>query len=295
MYCNAGSPVLTDCLFLNNHADDDGGGMRNISGTPSLTNCRFIGNSAAEDGGGMVNSFTDPVIINTLFSGNTTGINGGGLRNSLSSPTLINCTFSGNFAVNMAGGMYTTSLSFPIVINCVFWGNSDAFGTGEPAQLDGGFPVVSFTCIQGLDTLAGNGNIADDPLFVAADGDDRTPGTEDDNLRLQPESPVVDLGDDAALPEEITTDLDGNDRIVDGTSDGRAAVDMGAYEFQNSCEGDANHDGTVDPLDSGFILARFGCPVGTGDPDCDTADQNDDGAVDPLDVGFVLARFGLCE
>ncbi|MCH7702676.1 MAG: hypothetical protein IID37_13420, partial [Planctomycetes bacterium] len=56
------------------------------------------------------------------------------------------------------------------------------------------------------------------------------------------------------------------------------------------CEGDANGDGTVDPLDSGFVLARFGCPVGTGDPSCDAADQNGDGSVDPLDSGFVLAR-----
>ncbi|MCH7700755.1 MAG: hypothetical protein IID37_03610, partial [Planctomycetes bacterium] len=54
-------------------------------------------------------------------------------------------------------------------------------------------------------------------------------------------------------------------------------------------------DGTVDPLDSGYVLARFGCPVGTGDPSCDAADQNGDGAVDPLDSGFVLARFGACE
>lgn len=61
-----------------------------------------------------------------------------------------------------------------------------------------------------------------------------------------------------------------------------------------SCEGDANGDGLVDPLDSGFVLARFGCEVGTGDPGCDTADQNGDGTVDPLDVGFVLARFGTC-
>jgi len=60
------------------------------------------------------------------------------------------------------------------------------------------------------------------------------------------------------------------------------------------CEGDANRDGTVDPLDSGFVLARFGCPVGSGDRDCDAADVNGDGAVDPLDVGYVLARFGPC-
>ena len=61
------------------------------------------------------------------------------------------------------------------------------------------------------------------------------------------------------------------------------------------CDGDANGDGLVDPLDSGFVLARFGCEVDTGDPDCDIADQNDDGQVDPLDEGYVTARFGPCE
>jgi len=62
----------------------------------------------------------------------------------------------------------------------------------------------------------------------------------------------------------------------------------------SDCDGDANGDGLVDPLDSGFILARFGCDVGTGDADCDTADMNGDSLVDPLDVGYVLARFGTC-
>lgn len=65
-------------------------------------------------------------------------------------------------------------------------------------------------------------------------------------------------------------------------------------EAQADCEGDANGDGVVDPLDSGYVLARFGCLVGTGDPLCDAADQNGDGNVDPLDSGFVLARFGEC-
>jgi hypothetical protein len=60
------------------------------------------------------------------------------------------------------------------------------------------------------------------------------------------------------------------------------------------CEGDANGDGTVDPPDAGYVQARFGCPVGTGDPDCDAADANTDGAVDPLDVGYVQARLGEC-
>lgn len=60
------------------------------------------------------------------------------------------------------------------------------------------------------------------------------------------------------------------------------------------CEGDANGDGIVDPLDSGFVLVRFGCSTGNGDPNCDAADQNGDGNVDPLDIRFVLSRFGPC-
>ena len=62
-----------------------------------------------------------------------------------------------------------------------------------------------------------------------------------------------------------------------------------------TCEGDVNGDGIVNPLDSGFVLARFGCLVGGGDPQCDLADLNGDGVVNPLDVGYVLARFGKCE
>jgi hypothetical protein len=61
----------------------------------------------------------------------------------------------------------------------------------------------------------------------------------------------------------------------------------------NPCA-DPNGDGSVDPLDAGYVLARFGCLVGSGDADCDAADVNGDGAVDPLDAGYVLARFGAC-
>ena len=54
-------------------------------------------------------------------------------------------------------------------------------------------------------------------------------------------------------------------------------------------------DGTGAPWDAGFVWARIGCPVGTGDDSCDAADANGDGEVDPLDTGFVLARFGDCD
>jgi hypothetical protein len=85
----------------------------------------------------------------------------------------------------------------------------------------------------------GGGNIAGDPLFVDADGADNTPGTADDNLRLQLTSPAIDAGKNAAVPPGVTTDLDGNPRFVDipsvpNTGSGTPPiVDMGAYETLN--------------------------------------------------------------
>lgn len=72
------------------------------------------------------------------------------------------------------------------------------------------------------------------------------------------------------------------------------AVSASNSAAQQSCagDGDTNGDGIVDPLDGGFVLARFGCQVGSGDSSCDMADANDSGVVDPLDSGFVAARFG---
>jgi hypothetical protein len=100
----------------------------------------------------------------------------------------------------------------------------------------------------------GEGNIDADPLFVdAAIGD----------LRLQAGSPAIDAGDQALLPAGITTDLDGNPRVVG------ANVDMGAYEFQ----GVSNTAPTADP--GGPYLGAINTDIqfngsGSSDPDGDS-------------------------
>jgi hypothetical protein len=56
------------------------------------------------------------------------------------------------------------------------------------------------------------------------------------NLRLKAGSPCIDAGYNAAVPEGIRRDLDGNPRIVVGTTSAPLGtvpvVDMGAYEYQ---------------------------------------------------------------
>ena len=48
---------------------------------------------------------------------------------------------------------------------------------------------------------------------------------------MQSDSPAIDKGNNSFI-SGVSTDLDGNPRVVDGDLDGTATVDMGAYEFQ---------------------------------------------------------------
>jgi hypothetical protein len=68
-------------------------------------------------------------------------------------------------------------------------------------------------------------NIDLDPRFVNATDPD--PANWD--LRIQPDSPCLDTGDNLA-PNLPATDIIGNGRVIDGDGDGNAIVDMGAYE-----------------------------------------------------------------
>ena len=121
-------------------------------------------------------------------------------------------------ATDKGGGMYNYNNSHPTVNNSILWGNT----AGEnPNQITNGprsTLTITYSCIEG-GSFAGEGNIYDDPLLISAD-----------NLRLQSESPCIDRGDNIALPGGITTDLDGNPRIVLGKDEDR--VDIGAYEYQ---------------------------------------------------------------
>ena len=322
--------VVTGCTFSDNSATS-GGGMNNNESDSTVTSCTFSRNSATS-GGGMSNNQGDVKVTNCLFTGNF-ATSGAGLFTNNGDTTVSNCTFTGNSAAALGGAMNLGTSSeedpSPTINNCIVWGNFAVYngdGSGSYEIWLGGFvdPEVNYCNVQG--GFPGLFNIDADPLFVDPGfwDDNGTPGNDGDDFWIDGDyhllagSPVVDAANNTAVPadtadldgdgdtdEQTPFDLDGNPRFHDdpaapdcpqepGACGTAPIVDMGAYEFQPPCEGDANDDGNVDPLDSGYVLARFGCPVGTGDPSCDAADQNGDGAVDPLDSGFVLARFGAC-
>ena len=276
MNVNGASPVLTRCVFSENSATADGGGMNIFSDSnPVLLGCTFSGNTAT-GGGGIANWNSDPLLIDCSFMGNSASADGGGLFTvENSSPTLVNCVFSGNSAgaENVGGGIYNSSTGGAIVTNCTFSANTAEVGGGicnvatqdltlancilwgnthtapgrtmEEAQFYGGGDItVNYTCVQGWSrSWGGRGNLGDDPLFVDADGVDDIAGTPDDNLHLQAGSPCINAGS-IYTPQLPAEDLDGNPRIQE------CRPDMGVYEssLQTSAL-DCNTNGTADDCD----------------------------------------------
>ena len=280
MFNDNSNLTVVHCDFVSNSAVF-GGGIRNENNSnATIINCRFFTNS-----GGLSNESSNPAVTNCLFSGNSAS-NGGGMHNRNSSPAVTNCTFSNNDGV-FGGGLYS-QYGFPVITNCIFWGNTASYGGAgsEVTQIytTSSNPVVTYCCIQGLDSYFGNGNVGTNPTFRDADGDDDIVGTKDDNLQLSYDSPCIDAGDSSSLPadsadldddgdttERTALDLAYNDRFTDDPImpdtgvDPLPIVDMGTYERYEFCGsevypyrlGDANGDCHFDLADIAIIASQW--------------------------------------
>jgi len=316
MYNDQGSPTVTGCTFSGNSANS-GGGMYNYNSNSTISGCTFSGNSSNSSGGGMENWYSSLTVSSCTFSDNSSALSYGGGINNMQDTSLIltNCTFSGNSASNHGGGMHNGSNSSSSVTNCTFSGNSGGFGGGlsiggssimtmtnsiiwdnsapTGSQIyDGGTTTVSYSDIQGGWGGAGSNNISADPQFIDPNGPDGIIGTEDDNLRLQYNSPCIDDANNIYVPAGVTTDLDGRDRIVDGDCYLTATVDMGAYEFDWRRLGDFDGECDVDLGDFAIFALAWLTEEGEGEynPDCDISNPADD-TIDILDAEIVFRNW----
>jgi len=202
-----------------NVSGDSGGGAFIMNVSPTFRNCIFSGNTGYRSAAMYIQN-SSAIVTNCVFLGNTASVFGGGIgiawNGGTTSPEITNCSFSGNSSAGISIGSNTT----PVIRNCVIWGNDNGFSFGTNTN-----PTVTNCIVQG--GFAGPGNIDINPLFV------NQPviglGTTG-NLRLQPCSPAIDAGSDAA--NSTTTDLDGNPRKFDAITGGNQ-IDMGAYEYQS--------------------------------------------------------------
>ncbi|RKY18657.1 MAG: hypothetical protein DRP63_01750, partial [Planctomycetota bacterium] len=226
-YLNS-SPAVTDCIFSGNSAWD-GGAIWADSSDPAMTGCTFISSGADGSGGAIFCSNSNLTLTNCAFSGNSAKYSGGAIFCYSSSPTLSGCTFSANSADN-GGAIASNSSSTLSLRNSILWNNSASSEGNEIYIEDAGAScTLNYCCVDNTGYGGQTGNIAEsdcihqDPQFVnPANGD----------YHLQNTSPCIDAGDNSLVPSGVDKDLDGNQRIVDGDSDGTATVDIGAYEYQ---------------------------------------------------------------
>lgn len=239
------SPTIIDCDIINNSVSlfdgYGGGGLCCYADSARVVNCKISGNSAAVSGiggGGGIFCWANSTATfeNCIITGNSVDLDedgfeggGGGMYCDFNtSPTINNCTIANNNFIFPGdpyyvggGGLYCNYNAAPIITNSILWGNTASIGNNE-IYYNNTQPVITYSDIQGgwgtLQDMEDNHNISDDPLFVV------------DDFHLTEGSPCIDAGNIYApnLPE---TDIDGDDRIMDGDCDGEVIVDMGADEF----------------------------------------------------------------
>jgi hypothetical protein len=265
--CWGNSLLIERCAFNGNVArgfwpENDvggyGGAVHCIFGELTVVASSFDNNWS--NAGGAIWTWTDTLIVNCVFRNNQApdysrenipdwgGVGGAIGSSSFSERTvnIINATIYGNSA-EKGGGINIGGAFNALVANSVLWENTDRAANVGPSQIRGA--GASYSCIQNM--LIGEPDedppdpddfphcIDFDPLFVDGSGGD---------YHLLAGSPCIDAADNTVVPLWVTSDFDGQLRVVDDpntidTGNGMAPiVDMGAFEVQPESFG-VNADG----------------------------------------------------
>jgi hypothetical protein len=124
------TPVLVNCTFTTNSAEDEGGGLYSSDSKPSLNNCTFSENSAGYGGGGISFNNSEPNLTYCSINNNS-AYYGGGMYNDSSSLILTYCTLTGNLGYDYGGGMYNIASSALGLDNCLITANrTNSYGGG---------------------------------------------------------------------------------------------------------------------------------------------------------------------
>ena len=226
---NEGTMTVSNSTFSGNSASHNGGSIDNVDGSMTITSSTFKNNSADISAGSIFNSVSGTLTLrNSILSGNYAHFgDGGGIAND-GALTVVNSTISGNRANQLSGGgIFNWETGTLTLLNSIVWGNSapsnpqienKASLTAQNTAIQN-FGAVNVTTNNGGNMSPGSG--AD--IFVAPEPAANAPTSAGD-YHLSDTSIVINQGDNSLIPANITTDFEGNPRIID------SIVDLGADE-----------------------------------------------------------------
>ena len=219
-----GNYIKLDHSALVDNEAKGGGGVYVIVGEVSIMNSLIMGNKALQNGGGIQDNYTI-LMINSSVVNNQAGIDGGAIFGY--DVNASNTTFAGNIALHSGGG----------IIGGGTFRNTILAENQAPVSPDCSGTIYSagynlFGNPTGCTIIPGTGDLLNiDPYFGRPFGWPQV-------FTLQADSPAIDGGNPSGCTDHsgtlITTDQLDAARPVDGTGDGNAICDIGAYEYDPS-------------------------------------------------------------
>ena len=187
--------TISDSVFVANIVTGNGGGVFLINSSPSFSNCVFVGNFA-DYGAGSYQESASTVFHNNVFTENNATYRGGGLFFYKSTTTLNNCNVVTNYAGLEGGGLGISKLSskIPTLNNSILWKNLSSGTESHGVTGDWNGSVSYPSIFQGW--TGDNRAVATDPLFSNVSNPNGLDGiwfTKDDGFRLQSGSPAIDF------------------------------------------------------------------------------------------------------
>lgn len=300
--------LVVSCLIADNSTQNGTAGGVGLSDRASMINCLVVENAAprGQAGGVMANSNTQ--IVNSIIIGNFAGKSGGLALTGdppFDGPLVANSIVAFNRSDDEIGGIKLDGSISPRIANSIVWGNDAVAVPSLHMQIGGSvIPRIDGSCVQYWDgSYGGIGNFGDNPMFVDPFGPDGIRGTQDDDLRIDRNSPCKNAGDDDAVPEDIG-DLDGDGNTFEptpldfalvprfrcdiGSGAPVADVDVGAHEYQPPpCVANFNDDCDLNIFD----FLAFQTAFVAGDPRADLDHSTGVGILDIFDFLTFQSRF----
>lgn len=230
LYLNLSTTTIQNSTIANNSATEGGGGLHYYregqSGGPLvISGSTFVGNSAANLGGAMRLTGSGGAglqLTNSTFVDNQASNSGAIYHGELQS-TITHTTFSGNSASEYVAGIFNSGGTLAIG-NSIIANNLPTFEDLNCANEGGTMTNLGGNMQFPGDNCGTDIPVADPLLLPLGDNGGTTP-----TMALGAGSPAIDGGTADAC---AATDQRGVVRPADGTGDGAALCDSGAYELE---------------------------------------------------------------